>query len=131
MADNLCLYLDNDGNYLNQFIKLPKKKTITIQWLMNKLNNDKVYKSFANKFQKLLKTKIKNSGYNVYATTYGIGVSNFLNFKKEKQHKEITKLLTELNIEYKTEYSDGGWVFRFKISKSERNIQKINEFINK
>jgi hypothetical protein len=35
--------------------------------------------------------------------------------------------LNSLGIEYTTEYSDANWVFRFKISKSKKNIEIIKQ----
>ena len=39
--------------------------------------------------------------------------------------KEIDSVLDSYNIEYSNETSEGGWVFRYKISKKASNIEKI------
>ena len=39
--------------------------------------------------------------------------------------KKVEVLLEELGIEYSNEYSDAGWVFRYKIFKSKQNLARI------
>ena len=116
------------NNEFDGTIKLPKKKLITIEWIMNKINSDKTFKSFAKEFKKLIEKKISGT-FDVYATTYGIGVSIFHNHDKENQIKTIENLLKEKGIKYNLEYSDAFYVLRFKISKSKENIEKINKII--
>ena len=112
--------------YENFTLKLPSKMEVSFEWIMNKLSNDKVYKSFAENFNKILKAK-GYSNLNAYPTSYGIGV--FVGFGRgiEETKNQIEKLLNSLGIQYKTEYSNEGYVFRYKISKSKENIAKINE----
>jgi hypothetical protein len=112
--------------YENFTLKLPSKMEVTFEWIMNKLSNDKIYKSFAENFNKILKAK-GYSNLNAYPTTYGIGV--FVGFGRgiDETKTQIEELLNSLGIEYTTEYSEGGWVFRYRISKSKENIAKINE----
>ena len=112
--------------YENFSLKLPSKMEVTFEWIMNKLSNDKVYKSFAENFNKILKAK-GYSNLNAYPTSYGIGV--FVGFGRgiEETKTQIEELLNSLGIDYKTEYSEGGWVFRYRISKSKENIAKINQ----
>jgi hypothetical protein len=77
--------------YENVTIKpLPKK--ITLEWVMNKVNKDKIYKSFADSFNKLLKKK----GYenvNAYPTTYGIGVFVGFGYGISETKQSIENLL--------------------------------------
>jgi len=114
-----------DPYYENFTLKLPSKMEVTFEWIMNKLSNDKVYKSFAENFNKILKAK-GYSNLNAYPTSYGIGV--FLYGRGIEETKtQIEELLNSLGIDYKTEYSEGNWVFRYRISKSKENIAKINE----
>ena len=110
--------------YESHSIKLPAKMQVTFDWIMNKINKDKVYKSFSDDFNKLLKAK----GYkniNAYPTTYGIGVSTFMVKNNSETKNKIEQLLNDLDIDYTTEYSDAHYVFRYKISKSKENISKI------
>ena len=44
-----------------------------------------------------------------------------------KQKKNIENLLNSLGLTYTTEYSDAYYVFRYKISKSKENIEKIEQ----
>lgn len=115
-----------DPYYENITIKLPSKLQITIEWIMNKVNKDKVYKSFTENFNKILKSKgLEN--INAYPTSYGIGVFVFAGYQIPETKKIIENLLNSLGINYNTEYSDANYVFRYKISKSKENIEKIKQ----
>ena len=115
-----------DPNYESIRIKLPSKMEVTFEWIMNKVNKDKVYKSFTENFNKILKQK-GLSNINAYPTTYGIGVSVFAGMHISETKKNIENLLNSLEINYTTEYSDENYVFRYKISKSKENIEKIEK----
>lgn len=107
--------------------KLPKKKEVTVEWILNKFakSTDNTYIDFTNKFRKLLNKDVKE-GINIYPTTYGIGVS--ILFGQPKGIDVIKERLDNANIEYKIEYSDAGWVYRFVISKSKSNLDKLKSF---
>lgn len=126
--------IDINGEYQILYppvrIKTTKKET-TLEYILNKMNNDKVYQNFSEYFNKLLKSK-NYTNYNTCPTTYGIGVWVSFGFRKniEETKQNIENLLNELNIIYTTEYSDAGWVFRYKISKSKENIAIIEKIIN-
>jgi DNA polymerase III sliding clamp (beta) subunit (PCNA family) len=116
--------------YEQKLIKLPKKQQVTVDWIMDKLSSDSIYKSFTDKFEKLLNEKgIK--GVNAYPTTYGIGI--FILFGNTNETKErIDSLLKQYGIEFKNEYSDARYVYRYVISKSKENIERMEkmELIN-
>ena len=115
-----------DPYYENITIKLPSKMEVTFEWVMNKINKDKVYKSFSENFNKILKSK-GLANINAYPTTYGIGIFVFAGTKIPETKKNIENLLNSLEINYNTEYSDANYVFRYKISKSKENIEKIKQ----
>ncbi len=118
---------DEEPEYISKDIKATKKET-TLEYILDKINAHSVYKSFATHFGKLLKPM----GLNAYPTTYGIGIFVVLmrNKTSEAIQTEIDTLLNNLGIEYKTEYSNAHWVFRYKISKSTANIERINKFLS-
>jgi hypothetical protein len=89
---------------------------------MNKLNSDKIYQNFSNKFNQIIKN---NKGISAYPTTYGIGF--FALYKSQETKDKIEEILNRFNIKYSTEYSDAGYVFRYKISKSKENIENIDK----
>ena len=68
-------------------------------------------------------------GVNSYPTTYGIGVTQFMDSRISKE--KIKNLLDSLGIEYINELSDAEYVYRFRISKSKSNIEKIKKLENK
>lgn len=108
-------------------IKLPKNKLVDFDYIMNKVNADKVYQNFADNFRSLLTGSGFEHSINVYPTSYGIGFFVLFNFRNEntKIKECIDSILNERNIEYRNEFSDAGWVFRYRISKSKENISKL------
>lgn len=87
------------------------------------------YGKFAIMMQKLIANTEDLKGFLVYPTTYGIGLEAIFNWNFDEQSKFIEKFLTDLGVEFKTEYSDARWVFRYKISKKEANRILIRESI--
>lgn len=110
------------GNYIGKSIKTPLKMEVTLNWILSKIHTDAMYVNFSNQFKKLINYK----GIDIYPTTYGIGV--FVLFGNHNEAVQcITDKLTELGIKYTNEYSDACWVYRFKISKSQENIDLIKK----
>lgn len=121
---SLCK-IDENGEFVHIKIQAPKKE-LTYAMIQDKMNKDKTFVNFCNDFKKILPEKYSNM-MDIYPTSYGIGVFIALNFRNEKSIaiKEIERILSEKNISYKNEYSDAGYVYRFVISKSKENINKI------
>lgn len=124
-ADTIVfLFPKNDiSNYIGKSFKLPKKKQVDLSYFVEKIEADSIYISFAKKFGQL----INENGLSCYPTTYGIGVFVAVGYRNSINEikSKIETLLTDRGIEYKTEYSEAGWVFRYKISKSKENIAKL------
>ena len=125
-ADEITVYDYNDGIDFKSF-KLPKKKLVDLEWVMNKMNTEKVYQSFTENFKSLLKEAGYINGITVYPTSYGIGI--FVGFGHRETILEIKQniesILKSKDIEYKIGSSDAGWVLQFKISKKKENINKL------
>lgn len=122
--------IDADGFFINAIFKTIKatKKEMTIDYIMNKINTDKVYSNFSKEFNKI----ISKFGLGAYPTTYGIGVFVAIGFRESINSikNEVEKALKGIGVKYLTEYSEAGWVFRYKISKSKENIEVINKFLS-
>ncbi len=121
--------LDEKGeptNYISKSIKATKKE-ITFDYIVDKINQQNIYKSFATHFSKLLKPL----NLQAYPTTYGIGIFVALNNKQKSEtiQTEINNILNKHNVVYSNEFSDAHWVYRYKISKSKENIERINKII--
>jgi hypothetical protein len=116
-----------DPYYINYSFKTPKNKEITTDWIMNKIAQKENYTSI--NWNKIFEP-LKLDNIHFYITSYGIGVETIFGSKHETRNK-INEYLDNLGIEYKNEYSDANWVFRYKISKSKENIEKINKLSNK
>lgn len=117
-------WVDENGCANRRTIKSLKSE-ITFDFIMTKINTDKdkIFIDFVKYFNKL----ISKEGLSAYPTTYGIGVFVAVGLKSniDEQKTKVEKLLTKLKIKYSTEYSEAGWVFRYKISKSKENIEII------
>lgn len=111
-----------EGNYIGKSIKATKKE-ITVEYILDKISADKTFKNFSQYFNSV----VSKFGLNAYATSYGIGIFVLINYRNQasEQKTKVENLLTELGIKFSTEYSEAGWVFRYKISKSSENIQLI------
>jgi hypothetical protein len=127
-ATEISIVDTSDGFLDIKNFKLPKKKLVDFDWVMGKINTDKVYQSFTENFKKLLTIKGYQNSINVYPTSYGIGIFVMYQFRSEinRLKEDVNSLLDEYGIEYSSEYSDAGWVFRYKISKKKENIEKLN-----
>lgn len=74
--------------------------------------------------QRLLKEHGLSNKFSVYPTTYGIGIWVIFNWNAKDDIERVTKILDERGIEYYNEYSEAGWVYRYKVSKRAENILK-------
>lgn len=112
--------------YIGKTIKATKKET-TVDYILNKINSDKTFANFSLEFNKL----ISKEGFSAYPTTYGIGVFVAVGFRNSisEAKNKIENTLNNLGIKYVTEYSDAGWVFRYKISKCAENIQTLKKVL--
>lgn len=108
-----------EGENISKWFKTPKNKEVTFDYIMNKLNQESIYRNLSDLFSKLCKN------IPVYPTTYGIGVDAFFNRDMKNEIKFIEDKLKELGIEYRNEFSEAGYVYRFIISKKSVNLQKI------
>lgn len=124
-------YFDDNNNEI-VFVKSEniKSKLITAQYIIDLVEkNKKTYNSYFGEFcikmRQLLKENNLDTDCSVYPTTYGIGVWVFYNQNFEKYQQTITEILKNKGVEFKNEYSDMQWVFRFKISKKHNNLLKI------
>ncbi|MFV0536817.1 MAG: hypothetical protein ACK5M3_05515 [Dysgonomonas sp.] len=120
VADRLGIVMWTDDVYFSKYVPTPKEKEITVEWLMEKINQESVYKNLADVFAKLL---VKESCA-VYPASYGIGVDNLFK-SNERTQKLVEDKLNRLGIKFRTEYSDAMWVLRFVISKEKENIEKL------
>lgn len=122
------LYIEYDGKLIIKKESV-KSKVITIE-MIDKLiaKNEKAYAGYYGEFAKNMQRLLKENGltdkFSVYPTTYGIGVWVIYNWSAKEDIDNVTKLLDERGIEYYNEYSDAGWVYRYKVSKKADNIAK-------
>lgn len=127
--ESTLLFIEYDGRLIVRKETI-KNKEITIDYILKWIEKDKkMYRGKYGKFtltlQKLVSTHLKD--FLIYPTTYGIGVWVFYNFNFDKDKNAITELLDKCGIEYYNEYSQAKYVYRYKISKANENINKLRK----
>ena len=121
-------YSDDKNNFKSRSIKIPKKclNGISKKWFTDRVN--KVLEITNINYIDLFKKLNLNAG-NLYYTSYGFGYSiigsGYFKDRFNKEIQEIKNFLDNLNIKYYTEISEGGWVYRFKISQNKDNLNKL------
>lgn len=119
---NLHIFKWIKGSKTKSFTyKLPKNKTVTLEWIKQKLDKTSEYKNLQAVFEKLGITG------NIYYTSFGFSYMNFLKSKEvfEKENSILKDKLDDLGVKYTCEFSQANWVYRYRISKSKENIDKI------
>ena len=118
-------FTKDETEYIGKSIKATKKE-MTFDYIMSKINSDKTFQNFSSEFNKV----ISKFGLSAYPTSYGIGVFVAFGFRKtiNETKEKIEKALNEIGVNFTTEYSEAGWVFRYKISKATANISLLQNF---
>ena len=115
--------------YHDQMMNIPNKAYYTdMIVLIQKLKSKqiKIQNSKYRNLSKLFNNLIQDKGF-AYPATYGIGLEYTFNWNFKEQQALITAKLQELGIDYTCEFSDAKWIFRYKISKNQKNLQKITQ----
>lgn len=115
-----CEYITISHNYIFRTFRVTTKE-ITLDWILSKFEKEHAYINLS----KYLKREFNNS-FNIYCTSYGIGIDVFLS-KKDDAIEAVANKLDSLNIEYRNEFSDAKWIYRFIISKSKTNMEFIKK----
>ena len=111
-----------EAGIVGKVVSLPKVKEVTVEYVLNKVNQESTFKNLVDYCTKI----VNNNGISIYPTSYGIGC--FIVFGRLRDRiEEISKQLTAKGIEFTNEFSDAGYVYRFKISKSAENIEKLKQ----
>lgn len=123
------LYIEYDGKLIvkkeNQ-----KSKEITEDYVLKLIEKqEKAYKGlygqFAVSMQRLLTEAGLGGRLSIYPTTYGIGVWVLYNWTANKDIEQVTNIMQAKGVEYYNEYSEAGWVYRYKVSKRPENLAKV------
>ncbi|WP_462423604.1 hypothetical protein [Barnesiella intestinihominis] len=103
--------------YINyRSIKTPKQKEVTVEWLLDRINQESSYRNLSNYLRKLF-----SSTMSVYPASYGIGVDSLYGLKNNMEKVEST--LKNLGLKYRCEFSDCRFVYRFIVSKDRENMR--------
>jgi len=120
--ENKFVAITKDNN--NKTIK--KIKSVTPEWLKGRIEKwqDGTFKNL----RSIIRDNLDLGG-RCYATSFGFSYDCMLVSKKdfEKDVEKLKSFLDNHGIEYRNELSDAGWVYRFRLSKSEDNINRIKE----
>jgi len=87
------------------------------------------YGRFAGKFRRLIKAKGLEKCWAVYPTEYGIGLWIYYNWNAERDAALVRQVMDESKVSYTNEYSDKLWVYRFRLSKEQGNLERIDEVL--
>ena len=116
------LMITTPGGGLKTF-NLPKKQVVDKQWVANKMSQylNSSYTNLRDTFSKL---GLKG---NIYYTSFGFSYDCFMKSKPifESEANKLKQILDDLGIEYTNEFSDACWVYRFRISQKQDNINKL------
>lgn len=110
-------------------IKIPKKKPFTTEYVLERLAklDKRKYVNHRDLFQKV----IDKLGLNLTANSYGFGMESMFSghTQMHKQADIIKEVLDKNKILYTISVSDASWVFRFNISKTQKNLKMLKELI--
>ncbi len=111
-------------NYIGKDVKCPSKKEVTFDYVVEKIAEKSEFVNLINKVKSLIKF---SNGISFYPTSYGIGVFVFAEMQSQVSEikNEVDAALLKNGIQYSKEYSEAGWVLRYRISKSKENIAKL------
>ena len=124
------LYIRYEDKMICKKIRV-KSEPVTEEMVLKAIEKDRKaysgpYGDFALKMQKLLKrNKLSGSAW-IYPTTYGIRVWVFYNWNEKECISAVSNILTEAGIQFRNEYSDAQYVYRYIVSKAEANRLKID-----
>lgn len=125
-----CLYIEYQDGGVRRLIQQKisvKSKEITAEYISKLIAKDKkaysgAFGRFADAMNKLMTAAGVSRNGSVYPTTYGIGVWVFYNYRASETIADIEAILRANGVEYYNEFSNARWVYRFKISKKQANI---------
>lgn len=126
-----AVFSDEEETYIGIYHG-KRSKIIKLPTNINNINKDTIisqigkWLNYASKNLEPIFKKLNISG-NVYYTSYGIGYDCFMK-SQQKFNTDIEMIANKLNeygIKYSEEFSDARWVYRFRISTSNENLNKI------
>ena len=112
--------------------KVAKSFVVTEEWIAKVIEREQKaysgkYGQFAIDIQRMFAEKFSNGNVlgSIYPTTYGIGVWVFYNWKKDECIAKVREVLDGMNVEYSNEFSEAGYVYRFRVSKKSENRKRL------
>lgn len=91
-----------------------------VKQVLAKMNKKNIYKNFTSVFKKIWIPCL-------YYTSYWFWFSTL--YLKKSIVTDAENKLNELWIQYKTEFSDANRIYRFRISQSKENLEKIKNLV--
>jgi len=110
---------------IGTYIRTPKKKPVTLEWILEKVNKASQFKNLTEHMKKV----VSGNNIDVYPTSYGVGMFRLFGIEKGILVR-VKKFFDDNNIEYTNEFSDARWVYRFKVSKKAENIKRLKEILS-
>lgn len=110
-----------DGQYYSKWMTAPKEKEVTWEWIAHRL------------FAEVKNTYIDLWPYmkplfGLSATSFGVSIDTI--WKLDEKKEWVRSKLNELGLKYREEYSEGGWSYKFIVSKSKENMSILETLKN-
>ena len=102
-----------DGQYYSKWMKTPKEKEVTWEWISKRLFAE-VKNTYIDLYQYLKPL------FGIQATSFGVSVDTLWKLDEKKQG--VRSKLKELGLKFREEFSEGGWSYRFIVSKCRENM---------
>lgn len=116
----------SDEPFSGVTITLGKKRdTATVMGKITKKQGQ--ISGFVNLSEHIKKLLTGQGYFDVYPTSYGVGVVSVLNGNFAEQKARVENMLSALGLDYKSEWSGAEWVFRFRVNKNSSNIQILSK----
>ena len=102
-----------DGAYYSKWMKTPKEKEVTWEWISQRLFAE-VKSTYIDLYQYLKPL------FGIQATSFGVSVDTL--WKVDEKKERVRSKLKELGLKFREEFSEGGWAYRFIVSKCKENM---------
>ena len=110
-----------DGQYYSKWMTAPKEKEVTWDWISHRLFAE-VKSTYIDLYPYLKPV------FGLQATSYGVSVDTIWKLEEKKEH--VRSKLNELGLKFREEYSEGGWSYKFIVSKSKENMSILETLKN-
>lgn len=110
-----------DGAYYSKWMTAPKEKEVTWDWISHRLFAE-VKNTYVDLYPYLKQV------FGLSATSFGVSIDTLWQFESKKS--VVRSKLNELGLKFREEFSEGGWAYRFIVSKCKENMEIMSNLKN-